>query len=118
MLYYNALSSLPFLLLVVMATGEAGQLAGAYAAAVGRSGAATLWGTLAACSLMVGSGGAVLGWQNTAQQQRPLVVTGGGSVPDRPWWVTDVQCWVSEVPVVQRWASQAMFHNNAGILRA
>lgn len=52
MLYYNALSSLPFLLLVVAATGEAGQLPGAYAAAVGRSGAATLWGTLAACSLM------------------------------------------------------------------
>ncbi|PNW70042.1 hypothetical protein CHLRE_17g703250v5 [Chlamydomonas reinhardtii] len=50
MLYYNAITSLPFLLLVCAATGEAAALPAAYSAAVAAHGPVTLWGTLASCS--------------------------------------------------------------------
>ncbi|KAG2483882.1 hypothetical protein HYH03_017276 [Edaphochlamys debaryana] len=52
LLYYNALTSLPFLLAVVGATGEAGALRGAYAAALAAHGFGALWGTLLSAALM------------------------------------------------------------------
>ncbi|KAG2450812.1 hypothetical protein HYH02_004647 [Chlamydomonas schloesseri] len=51
MLYYNAITSLPFLLLVTAATGEAAALPAAYAAAVATHGPVALWATLVSCSL-------------------------------------------------------------------
>ncbi|GLC35856.1 hypothetical protein PLESTB_000512900 [Pleodorina starrii] len=52
MLYYNAITSVPFLLLVVAGTGEAAQLQKAYLAAIAVHGPASLWFTLISCSLM------------------------------------------------------------------
>ncbi|KAG2438204.1 hypothetical protein HXX76_005808 [Chlamydomonas incerta] len=51
MLYYNAITSLPFLLLVCAATGEAAALPAAYAAALAAHGPVALWTTLVSCSL-------------------------------------------------------------------
>ncbi len=53
MLYYNAITSLPFLLMVTTATGEAAALPAAYATAVATHGPVTLWTTLVSCALFV-----------------------------------------------------------------
>ncbi|GLI68594.1 hypothetical protein VaNZ11_013064 [Volvox africanus] len=52
MLYYNAITSVPFLLVVVWGTGEVAALPAAYQSAVQASGALSLWFTLISCSLM------------------------------------------------------------------
>ncbi|EFJ43034.1 hypothetical protein VOLCADRAFT_66339 [Volvox carteri f. nagariensis] len=52
MLYYNAITSVPFLLLVVAGTGEGARLTTAYQTALEVHGAASLWFTLLSCSLM------------------------------------------------------------------
>ncbi|GIL72333.1 hypothetical protein Vretimale_3998 [Volvox reticuliferus] len=52
MLYYNAITSVPFLLLVVWGTGEGAALPAAYQSAVEANGALSLWFTLISCSLM------------------------------------------------------------------